>query len=83
MSDYLFKYKECGETRSNLGALHRHIDRHLPPSFSRGPEIEKYKEKTKVLKVTKVEELELEDVEGYPSRNGFVDFFTGILRLKT
>lgn len=83
MTDYLFKCKESGETRSNLGALHSHIDRHLSPSFSIGPEIEKYKEKTKVLKVTEVEKVRFEDVDGYPSRNGFVDFFTGILRLKT
>jgi hypothetical protein len=83
MVDYIFRCKECGETRSNLGALHSHIDRHLGFRFSIGPETDEYLEKTKVLKIKEVEEVNLEDVDGYPSRNGVVDFFTGILRLKT
>jgi hypothetical protein len=83
MTDYIFKCRECGEIRSNLGALHSHIDRHIGVDFSLGPKTDKYKEKTKVLKIKEVEEVDLENIEGYPSRNGVVDFFTGILRLKT
>lgn len=80
---YIFRCGECGEIRSNLGALHSHIDRHLSPSISLGPDTSMYREKTEVLKIKEVKEVDLEDVDGYPSRNGFVDFFTGILRLKT
>lgn len=83
MSDYVFRCSECGEIRSNLGALHSHIDRHLDFSFSIGPDTSKYNEKTEVLKIKEVKEVDLEDIDGYPSRNGFVDYMTGILRLKT
>jgi hypothetical protein len=79
----VFRCSECGEVRSNLGALHSHIDRHLEFSISFGPETEKYRDMTQVLKIKEVEKIDLEEVDGYPSRNGVVDFFTGILRLKT
>lgn len=86
MTDYIFKCKECGEIRTNLGALHSHIDRHLPvftKNVSFSVPTAKYEERTKVLEITETEEVDFEELEGYPSRNGVVDYFTGILRLKT
>jgi len=82
VTDYIFKCKDCGEIRSNLGALHSHIDRHLDFSVSIGPDTERYNEMTKVLKIKEVEEIDMDEIDGYPSRNGLVDYFTGILRLK-
>lgn len=81
MDNYLFECTECEETYSTLGALHAHVEGHLPVTKWFG-DTDKLMEYTRVLKVKETEEVDIEDVD-VPTRNGFIDYMTGIMGLKS
>lgn len=78
---YIFECTECGNSYFTLGGLHSHAEKHT--SFSLTPNVDDLNSLTRVLKITETEEVDLEEVQGVPSRNGFIDYFTGIVGLKS
>jgi len=79
--DLIFKCTECSKTYSTLGALHAHVEGHLPFTKWFG-DTNKLMEYTKVLEITETEEVAIKDVD-VPTRNGFIDYMTGIIGLKS
>lgn len=82
MDNYLFECTECARIYSTLGGLHAHAEKHASFKIF-GPDTDELMSFTRVLKVTETEEVELDEVEDVPSRNGLIDYMTGIIGLKS
>jgi len=69
----LFECRECGYTSMSLGSIHAHIETHrgytrfniqLPFTKTAMANVDALMEKTKVLRVTDTQEIDLEQVDG-------------------
>lgn len=80
---YIFDCTECSKYYGTLGALHSHISKKHTSVWSNPADTKELMKYTSILEVTETQEISVDEVKGIPSRNGLVDYFTGIIGLKS
>lgn len=69
----LFRCTECGQTRQSLGSLHAHIEKHrgysrfgiqIPFTKTAIANVDELMKRTEVLRVSELEAISLNEVEG-------------------